>query len=341
MTAAAGGNDPLSGALSSGGAEAAAGYISGLFGQTDGSRLSAEQKETVTAITSRIGTAAGAALGSTPADAAQGSLNAKNAVENNWDAQYMQEHRDYFSGVESTARNAFINSKGDVHAVTQAVNDFNTCKGCRNDGHRYVEFLFRASVEAAVTVISGGTNRVPQGIRVLRNSNVVRRVAQNPTVRNFVINGGANAAISAYNDPNDRTATNVAANVVIGGLAGQAGTLAGKANSRVASWIPASVRDVAAQGMTYGAGSLGKDMVNGKNLDANSAWKSGVAGTVGGAAGKGIAWGAGRVRPAISDTTRTGIEAFTGSGGSTLIYNYLNGVGQSYNFNNANQGNRK
>ena len=83
LTAAAGGNDPLAGALSSGGAEAAAGYISGLFGQTDGSRLSAEQKETVTAIASLIGTAAGAALGSTPADVAQGSLNAKNAVENN------------------------------------------------------------------------------------------------------------------------------------------------------------------------------------------------------------------------------------------------------------------
>ena len=84
LTAAAGGNDPLAGALSSGGAEAAAGYISGLFGQTDGSRLSAEQKETVTAITGLIGTAAGAALGSTPADVAQGSLNAKNAVENNY-----------------------------------------------------------------------------------------------------------------------------------------------------------------------------------------------------------------------------------------------------------------
>ena len=84
LTAAAGGNDPLAGALSSGGAEAAAGYISGLFGQKDGSRLSTEQKETVRAITGLIGTAAGAALGSTSADAAQGSLNARNSVENNW-----------------------------------------------------------------------------------------------------------------------------------------------------------------------------------------------------------------------------------------------------------------
>ena len=37
----------------------------------------------VTAITGLIGTAAGAALGSTPADVAQGRLNAKNAMENN------------------------------------------------------------------------------------------------------------------------------------------------------------------------------------------------------------------------------------------------------------------
>ena len=38
----------------------------------------------MTAIAGLIGTAAGAALGNTPADAAQGSLNAKNAVNNNY-----------------------------------------------------------------------------------------------------------------------------------------------------------------------------------------------------------------------------------------------------------------
>ena len=37
----------------------------------------------MTAIAGLIGTAAGAALGSTPADVAQRRLNAKNAVENN------------------------------------------------------------------------------------------------------------------------------------------------------------------------------------------------------------------------------------------------------------------
>ena len=80
----AGGNNALAGALAAGGPEAAAPIISHyLYQERDGSRLSAEQKETVTAITGLLGTAAGAALGSTPADAAQGSLNAKNAVENN------------------------------------------------------------------------------------------------------------------------------------------------------------------------------------------------------------------------------------------------------------------
>ena len=70
--------------MAAGGPEAAAPIISHyLYQERDGSRLSAEQKETVTAITGLIGTAAGAALGSTPADVAQGSLNAKNAVENN------------------------------------------------------------------------------------------------------------------------------------------------------------------------------------------------------------------------------------------------------------------
>lgn len=67
-----------------GGIEAAAPIISHyLYQERDSSRLSAEQKETVTAIAGLIGTAAGAALGSTPADVAQGRLNAKNAVENN------------------------------------------------------------------------------------------------------------------------------------------------------------------------------------------------------------------------------------------------------------------
>ena len=81
----AGGNNALAGALAAGGPEAAAPIISHyLYQERDGSRLSAEQKETVTAITGLIGTAAGAALGSTPADVAQGSLNAKNAVENNY-----------------------------------------------------------------------------------------------------------------------------------------------------------------------------------------------------------------------------------------------------------------
>ncbi|WP_185081085.1 VENN motif pre-toxin domain-containing protein, partial [Neisseria meningitidis] len=82
--AAAGGNNALAGALSAGGSEAAAPYISKwLYGKEKGSDLTAEEKETVTAITNVLGTATGAAVGNSATDAAQGSLNAKSAVGNN------------------------------------------------------------------------------------------------------------------------------------------------------------------------------------------------------------------------------------------------------------------
>ena len=82
--AAAGDNNALAGALSAGGAEAAAPYISKwLYGKDKGSDLTAEEGETVTAITNLLGTATGAVIGDTTANAAQGSLNAQSAVENN------------------------------------------------------------------------------------------------------------------------------------------------------------------------------------------------------------------------------------------------------------------
>ena len=82
--AAAGDNNALAGALSAGGAEAAAPYISKwLYGKDKGSDLTAEEKETVTAITNLLGTATGAAVGNSATDAAQGSLNAQSAVGNN------------------------------------------------------------------------------------------------------------------------------------------------------------------------------------------------------------------------------------------------------------------
>ena len=54
-----------------------------LYQEADGSKLTAEQKDTVNAITSALGAATGAVVGGTATDVAQGSLNAQNAVENN------------------------------------------------------------------------------------------------------------------------------------------------------------------------------------------------------------------------------------------------------------------
>ncbi len=82
--AAAGDNSAIAGAISAGGAEAAAPYISKwLYDKEKGSDLTAEEKETVTAITNLLGMATGAAVGNTTANAVQGSLNADSAVENN------------------------------------------------------------------------------------------------------------------------------------------------------------------------------------------------------------------------------------------------------------------
>ena len=55
----------------------------GLYGKEKGSDLTAEEKETVSAITNLLGTATGAAVGNSATDGAQGSLNAKSAVGNN------------------------------------------------------------------------------------------------------------------------------------------------------------------------------------------------------------------------------------------------------------------
>ena len=88
--AAAGDNNALAGALSSGGTEAAAPYISKwLYGKEKGSDLTAEEKETVTAITNLLGTATGAVIGGTTANAVQGSLNAQSAVGNNFGNSYL------------------------------------------------------------------------------------------------------------------------------------------------------------------------------------------------------------------------------------------------------------
>ena len=76
--AAAGDNNALTLAISTGGAEAAVLVISTwLYGEIDRSALTAEQKETVSAITNLLGAATGAAIGNGSTNATQGSLNAQ------------------------------------------------------------------------------------------------------------------------------------------------------------------------------------------------------------------------------------------------------------------------
>ena len=85
LGAAAGDNNALAGAINAGGVGAAVPVISNwLYGEIDGSALIAEQKETVSAITNLLGAVTGAAINNSSTNATQGSLNAQNAVENNY-----------------------------------------------------------------------------------------------------------------------------------------------------------------------------------------------------------------------------------------------------------------
>ena len=132
--AAAGDNNALAGALSAGGSEAAAPYISKwLYGKDKGSDLTAEEKETVSTITSLLGTATGAAVGNSATDAAQGSLNAKSAVGNNW---LIKEEVDKLLIAEEGCKNgAGIEQaclERDRLKVLDAQRDFQVLVACRN-----------------------------------------------------------------------------------------------------------------------------------------------------------------------------------------------------------------
>lgn len=118
--AAAGDNNALAGALGAGGSEAAAPYISKwLYGKEKGSDLTAEEKETVTAITNVLGTATGTAIGDTTTNAAQGSLNAQSAVENNNGARRARNSRNLFWTEAQNAQNELNAMR--INALTQSI----------------------------------------------------------------------------------------------------------------------------------------------------------------------------------------------------------------------------
>ena len=100
-TAAAGDNNALTAAISAGGSEAAAPYVSQwLYGEKDGSKLTAEQKQTVSSILSLGGVAVGV-TGESMADVVAGGQATQTAVENNFEAILTPQERDYLSNVSS------------------------------------------------------------------------------------------------------------------------------------------------------------------------------------------------------------------------------------------------
>ncbi|MBR5941267.1 MAG: VENN motif pre-toxin domain-containing protein, partial [Neisseriaceae bacterium] len=85
LTYAANGTNALTGAISAGGAEAATPIVAKvLYGKDNSQNLTADEKETVVAVTTAIGTLSGGAIGDSSANAYIGNTIASNAVANNW-----------------------------------------------------------------------------------------------------------------------------------------------------------------------------------------------------------------------------------------------------------------
>ena len=85
LTANANGGNALSGAISAGGAEALAPIVAKvLYGKDNSQNLTADEKETVVAVTTAIGTLSGSVIGDSSANAYIGNTVASNAVENNY-----------------------------------------------------------------------------------------------------------------------------------------------------------------------------------------------------------------------------------------------------------------
>ena len=141
---AAGGNDALAGALASGGAEAAAPVIGKwLYGKDDGGSLSAEEKETVSAITRMLGTAAGAAAGNSAADAVRGGMAGQNAVENNHlrEGQRIQKNAEFRAckadwrcefDVDEKWEKIGLNNMKELYAACDKGIDTAACQNLRN-----------------------------------------------------------------------------------------------------------------------------------------------------------------------------------------------------------------
>ena len=85
LTYAANGTNALTGAISAGGAEAATPIVAKvLYGKDNSQNLTADEKETVVAVTTAIGTLSGSIVGDSSANAYIGNTVAGNAVANNW-----------------------------------------------------------------------------------------------------------------------------------------------------------------------------------------------------------------------------------------------------------------
>ncbi|WP_233572105.1 hypothetical protein [Neisseria weixii] len=199
--------------------------------------------------------------------------------------------------------------QGDIALMMKDIENYNKCKGCKTDGHRYIEFLVGSSNEIAMTVVTAGVVHVIRGAKAAHYLNTLRKVTQNEKAVTFTINGVANATIGAIFDESQRSVGNFTYNVIVGGTAGN-----------VASRMPTAKKNMAAQGVVYGSGELAKHTFYGTNEVPPSTGdvllKTGIAtsgGVLGGIIGNKTTRTTNTYFPNASKTTKTTVDAVSGS----------------------------
>ena len=350
VVSALGGNDAVSGALAAGGAEALVPLFSkAMYGTTDPEKLTAEDKQNLSNMARLFGAAVGAATSNGAANGyanvAQGSLNAGNAVENNENMiTAFGIHPNGAATLNSMAGAAqnTLKQTGDVKAALEEAKKVAVCQGCHNPGNDYILMWLGASREAALTVATGGLSHVAKVRYAVKFLPFAKKAFQSERVMNFVINGGANASISAAFNKEDRTLRNIVLNTITGGVAGEVGAAASKAVTlRGGSTAAANMADAMGQGFGYGYGSIVKDAGNGSDFSQKmqNAVDATVAGTFGGVVGKAANNATTRIRPNSPNMLKTTVEAASGSTASGLwggVKGYLNDMLNNLNNNHKN-----
>ncbi|WP_237092174.1 hypothetical protein ACOR62_06100 [Neisseria lisongii] len=320
--------DPLTGGSAAVAAEKAAEHLSQQYndgktaidpqtGEFNPNLLPEAVKEEIKATTGAIASIVGATGdGGAALNAQISGVLGQNAVENNELKKltdlYHPNALNSLAKTQSLAVSVLQATNGDVKAVMNEISKSLRCTDCYDPGKAYVNFLVTASGEVTLTVATAGAGQVViKGGKVANWLMKLQKAAKNNKTTNFVINGTANAAISAVANEDERKPGNLAYNFVVGGTAAHV-------TSRMST--PGTI--AFGQGVVHGYGELAKHTLHGdgkappstSDVLANTS-KAFAGGYLGGFMGSKVT----SIMPNASKNAKTTVDAFFGSTTSALF----------------------